>query len=350
MNGLVAYDYDSPSDTEATPSTSNVQNANDKTSKASMKSSSDGSRRLPKSQVIIKRPAISHKTQNIRSHISDDLLNNDHSQRAGPSTEGSPTELSSSFSRPSSSHPGPSEEPQDELARIRALLRPAPIPGVENWGIAPEPTEKCEPALQTQFSRFSALKVDPKNPKHYNDSLMSNRSFRNPHLYTQLVDWVDVDERTTNFPKDIWDPNDVKPEWSLIHAILFALLTASSHLPWPKTMHILLLMDRSTFTLIFPLSGLLFFTTFSRPCFGSPSLLRHVGCKSWVRQFEADAQKERSEQQAAAQTSGKRSHIDFSSSKDKGPPPRKSRFQPYGVPGVSSVPSATKERQKTRWG
>lgn len=42
---------------------------------------------------------------------------------------------------------------------------------------------------------------------------MSNRSFRNPHLYTKLVEFVDVDERTTNFPKDIWDPMDIKPEW-----------------------------------------------------------------------------------------------------------------------------------------
>jgi len=51
------------------------------------------------------------------------------------------------------------------------------------------------------------------NPKHFNDSLMSNRSFRNPHLYTKLVEFVDVDERSTNFPGDMWDPNDVKKDW-----------------------------------------------------------------------------------------------------------------------------------------
>lgn len=42
---------------------------------------------------------------------------------------------------------------------------------------------------------------------------MSNRSFRNPHLYAKLVEFVDVDERTTNFPRDIWDPDEVKEEW-----------------------------------------------------------------------------------------------------------------------------------------
>lgn len=46
---------------------------------------------------------------------------------------------------------------------------------------------------------------------------MSNRSFRNPHLYAQLVDFIDVDERASNFPKDIWDPNDVKEDWFADH-------------------------------------------------------------------------------------------------------------------------------------
>ena len=42
---------------------------------------------------------------------------------------------------------------------------------------------------------------------------MSNRSFRNPHLYAKLVEFADVDERATNFPKEIWDPHDVREEW-----------------------------------------------------------------------------------------------------------------------------------------
>ena len=42
---------------------------------------------------------------------------------------------------------------------------------------------------------------------------MSNRSFRNPHLYAKLVEFADVDERTTNFPREIWDPHDVQEDW-----------------------------------------------------------------------------------------------------------------------------------------
>jgi len=42
---------------------------------------------------------------------------------------------------------------------------------------------------------------------------MSNRAFRNPHLYAKLVEFVDVDERAMNYPKSIWDPEDVREEW-----------------------------------------------------------------------------------------------------------------------------------------
>lgn len=60
---------------------------------------------------------------------------------------------------------------------------------------------------------FHTLKSDPNAPKHFNDSLMMNRSFRNPHLYAKLVEFVDVDEKATNFPHEVWDPTDMREEW-----------------------------------------------------------------------------------------------------------------------------------------
>lgn len=115
---------------------------------------------------------------------------------------------------------------------IRDLLRPPPVPGVSDWGIPPASAELCEPAIevlvritldfisvsytcapQAKLAQFHTLKRDPEQPKHFNDSLMSNRSFRNPHLYAKLVEFADVDERATNFPREIWDPHDVREEW-----------------------------------------------------------------------------------------------------------------------------------------
>ncbi|KAG6808852.1 hypothetical protein H0H92_002569, partial [Tricholoma furcatifolium] len=118
-------------------------------------------------------------------------------------------DLESSPSLPSTT-PEPS---MDELSKIRALLQPPPLVGIDDWGIPPASTAPPDPAIITKVAQFHTLKSDPVNPKHFNDSLMSNRSFRNPHLYAQLVEFIDVDERTTNFPRDIWDPSDVQPDW-----------------------------------------------------------------------------------------------------------------------------------------
>ncbi|KAF9456006.1 HCNGP-like protein-domain-containing protein [Collybia nuda] len=187
----------------------------------------------------------------------------------------------------SSSQQTASEEPQDEMIRLRAILCPPPIPGVEDWGIPPPSTEPCDPVIEAKLAQFLKIKRDPDNPKHFNESLMANRSFRNPHLYAKLVEFVDVDERTTNFPRHIWNPDDIKPEW-------FA--------------------DRI-----------------------------------------ADLQKIRSEQQAAAQSSSKRSQIDFTSSKTRGKEKerdlgtalgRRSRFQSYGSLGGD----VRGQREKSRWG
>jgi len=336
-------------------------------------------RRAPKAQVIIKRPAISSKNLHPRSHISDDLLREEASPAAGPSAH--LDNLSPKNASNSGQANPPDAEPLDEMFQIRALLRPPPIEDTEDWGIPPEVAEACDPALQVIFpffvhtkhfyewvsiqaklAQFSALKRDPVNPKHFNDSLMSNRSFRNPHLYTKLVEFVNVDERATNFPKDMWDPNDVKKDWfadqigmfdlpvsrNPVHAILFAFAfafpplllwnaCASAPVITPSTSHF----ANATSTSLPP------FFCYSRL---AKICSNPVGCNSWVRQFKADAQKERSERQAAAQVSGKRTHIDFSSSKERGsaPPAKKSRFQPHGT-GSGGVPIA-RERQKTRWG
>ncbi|KLO20589.1 HCNGP-domain-containing protein [Schizopora paradoxa] len=130
-------------------------------------------------------------------------------------------------------------EEDAEVEEIRALLHPESIQGMADWGIPPAPDEDCDPELEAKLRQFHALKNDTENPKHFNDSLMSNRSFRNPHLYAKLVEFVDVDESATNFPKHIWDPTDVKDEWFydrigawlllLVGNVIQALLL---HAPW----------------------------------------------------------------------------------------------------------------------
>jgi len=238
--------------------------------------------RPPKPHVAIRRPPQTKSRP--RAHISDDI-----SEEPQPSLN---AQASSSFVPSNdgihpSSHDAMINDIPDELAGIRSLLRPPPIPGLNDWGIPPPSTEPCNAAIEAKLAQFNALKRDPQNPKHFNDSLMSNRSFRNPHLYAKLVEFVDVDERTTNFPPDIWNPDDVEDEW-------FA--------------------DRI-----------------------------------------AERQKTRSEQQAVAQNSSKRTHIDFAKEPLSGRPVRekdtgrKNRFDPYGGGGRLYIDGKGKDSQKSRW-
>ena len=59
---------------------------------------------------------------------------------------------------------------------------------------------------QHKLAQFHALKRDPAQRRHFNDSLMASRAFRNPHLYAKLVEFVAADERATNFPRRAGDP------------------------------------------------------------------------------------------------------------------------------------------------
>lgn len=175
---------------------------------------------LPKSQVIIRRPV--HLKGHPRAHISDDIVN--EPKVAQPS----PPQLTKEL-RDTQPVAGSSVDPHG-VTRLRELLKPPPIPDVVDWGIPPEPSTPCDPVIQVRSSHcqdlhglhvlfqaklneYRALKRDSENPKHFNDSLMSNRSFRNPHLYAKLVEFVEVDEGATNFPPQIWNPCDMRSEW-----------------------------------------------------------------------------------------------------------------------------------------
>ncbi|KAI5996166.1 HCNGP-like protein-domain-containing protein [Pisolithus albus] len=208
MHGLVAYDDDSHSDSEAIVASTSKTIAKGTVSNPSRISPSalPDARLLPKSQVLIRRPA--HLKSHPRARISDDIASGSTPTESPPPPPRPPPEEILN----NQTEATPFSE-ADEIKSVRDLLKPPPIPGLADWGIPPEPTAPCDPAIEAKLAQFHALKRDPENPKHFNDSLMSNRSFRNPHLYAKLVEFVDVDERTTNFPTHIWNPCDVEPEW-----------------------------------------------------------------------------------------------------------------------------------------
>ena len=90
---------------------------------------------MTKPPVVIRRPV--HAKPHPRARITED-------EEQAPSTS-----ASSSTAVPVA----PDQDtglPTDELTRIRALLRPPPIPGVEDRGIPREPTGRCDPDVEVR--------------------------------------------------------------------------------------------------------------------------------------------------------------------------------------------------------
>ncbi|KAF7316028.1 HCNGP-domain-containing protein [Mycena indigotica] len=212
LPGLAAYGDDS--DTEPTTRSSPPHRngpIHDTATRAQVKGGGDATRKL-KSQLVIKRPPTTHKAHPRASTSGSPQkpappLSTSSTPRNTPTADDNP----SSDTKPNTDASSSSVSRFDELTRIRELLRPAPIPGLVDWGIPPAPDGPCDPAMEAKLAQFHALKhADP--PKHFNDSLMGSRAFRNPHLYAKLVEFVAADERATNFPSELWDLGNIGGE------------------------------------------------------------------------------------------------------------------------------------------
>ncbi|OBZ67424.1 putative alpha-galactosidase B [Grifola frondosa] len=168
MHGLVAYDDDDQSDhgDHNLPSTSSAQlqksNIDDKPLKSFSNATSESPHRATpaKPQVIIRRAA--HIKPHPRARLSDDQ----HDESITSSAQDAQmTKLSESVDTASLEEED--TDALDELTRIRKLLRPPPIPGLDDWGIPPEPTGPCDEAIEAKLVQFLALKRDPVNPRHF---------------------------------------------------------------------------------------------------------------------------------------------------------------------------------------
>ncbi|KAG0052527.1 hypothetical protein BGZ83_002457 [Gryganskiella cystojenkinii] len=96
-------------------------------------------------------------------------------------------------------------------ALMRSLLRPKPIPGVESFGIPPEPDGEADEDVQIKIEGFQRVKEQ--RGIHFNQSLMKNKNFRNPHIYASLVEFVALNEFGSNFEKsEFFDFEGYGPE------------------------------------------------------------------------------------------------------------------------------------------
>ncbi|KAF9287975.1 hypothetical protein BGZ68_000997 [Mortierella alpina] len=105
----------------------------------------------------------------------------------------------------------PGDLSNDRGALMRSLLKPKPIPGVDNFGIPAEPKGEINPAVQAKMEQFLHVKLT--RGIHFNQSLMKNKNFRNPHIYTSLVEFVQLNETGSNFEQaEFFDFGGYGPE------------------------------------------------------------------------------------------------------------------------------------------
>ncbi|KAJ7587353.1 hypothetical protein C8J56DRAFT_1026316 [Mycena floridula] len=193
MNGLASYgDEESSSDIER-QSAQTAGTSNDNSLKA-LDGSPDALKTKKMAQIKIKRPAVTSRMVKVqtRAHVSADL-----DDAPLPAT---PVASTSATAEPVPVIEGETEEQvpaePDDLGALRALLRPPEIPGLPDWGIPGPSQNPCDPVIATKLAKFHDLKRSSTDPKHFNDSLMSNRSFRNPHLYAKLVEFVEIGDES----------------------------------------------------------------------------------------------------------------------------------------------------------
>lgn len=90
------------------------------------------------------------------------------------------------------------ETPRWPPTTIPAHLRPPPraYDQEAEWGLGTEVHTGVDAELACKLAHFHELK---QKGKHFNATLARNRAFHNPHIYTKLVEWAELDEHASNY-------------------------------------------------------------------------------------------------------------------------------------------------------
>mgnify|MGYP001584583176 CR=1 FL=1 len=94
------------------------------------------------------------------------------------------------------------------------------LDSLAEFGVPPMVTGPCNPSVEVRLSppflscadcgaqaklaNFHHLALT--RGLHFNDSLSASKAFRNPRIYTKLVEFVKVDETGTNWDPRVWNP------------------------------------------------------------------------------------------------------------------------------------------------
>ncbi|KAI9137641.1 HCNGP-like protein-domain-containing protein [Paraphysoderma sedebokerense] len=99
---------------------------------------------------------------------------------------------------------------EDEWEARKRLCWPIPeleVPGLENYGIPESPGKEVDVGLIEQLQHYLILKASGIS---FNTSLLSNKSFKNPHIYQKLIKMLSLNEHGSNFVEERLDLEALK--------------------------------------------------------------------------------------------------------------------------------------------
>ena len=96
---------------------------------------------------------------------------------------------------------------QAEEASKDLLNRSASVVEVDAWTegiqLPPEPAGLCSPRIQEAVNKAMQKKLE--FGYDMNAVIQKKKGFRNPSIYEKLIQFCEIDEHGTNFPKDLYD-------------------------------------------------------------------------------------------------------------------------------------------------
>ena len=99
------------------------------------------------------------------------------------------------------------EDRKDETNRKVSTTVEAWTEGVK---LPPEPPGQCNPKLQESITSLYKRKIS--TGYDMNAVIQNKKAFRNPSIYEKLIQFCNIDEHGTNFPKDLYDGHLFGPE------------------------------------------------------------------------------------------------------------------------------------------
>lgn len=95
-----------------------------------------------------------------------------------------------------------SEEP--EKAEHLAASISNPTPDTEMPQLPPEPAGRCSNKLQEKIMKL--LEKKHRENLDLNTNIQKRKDFRNPSIYQKLVEFLNINEKGSNYPKSLFDP------------------------------------------------------------------------------------------------------------------------------------------------